>query len=63
MIKIPLRFDTKKDYIEKMIELIKVEAECEKIDTEMIALPNVPFRFEERYEIYSMLRFNIPIEY
>ena len=51
----PVHFASKQDYIAKLIELLVVEAECEKLNTEMTAARNIPFHFEERLEIYSKL--------
>ncbi len=52
----PIHFASKLDYVNKLIELVAVEAECERLKTESIAASNVPFVFEERLEIYSRLR-------
>ena len=51
----PIQFASKTDYIMKLIELVKVEAECERIDSEMLALSKIPFNFEERFEIFTKL--------
>ena len=41
----PLQFDSKKDYTAKLTELLMVEAECERLQTESIAAENVSFSF------------------
>ena len=44
----PIHFASKQDYIAKLIELVSVEAECEKLNTEMTAARNIPVHFVER---------------
>ena len=56
----PIQFASKTDYIMKLIELVKVEAECERIDSEMLALSNISFNFEERFEIFTKLCLQVP---
>jgi hypothetical protein len=56
LVKMPVHFASREDYIAKLIELVVVEAHCEKLNTEMIAAKNIPFLFEERLEIFSRLR-------
>ena len=56
VVKMPVHFASKGDFISKLIELVVVEAECEKLNTEMIAAKNIPFFFEERLEIFSRLQ-------
>ena len=59
----PVRFKTKEEYVNKLVSLIEMEAKCEQIDTEMFALPDLPFEFDERYEIFSKLRLQISRDY
>ncbi len=56
----PIHFASKPDYLNKLTELVAVEAECERLKTESIAASHVPFAFEERLEIYSRLRLSVP---
>lgn len=51
----PLQFASEPDYIDKLSELLLIEAEVEKLNTEMIAEKSIEFHFEERLEIYSRL--------
>ena len=56
----PLSFASKEHYLAKLTELLFVEAECERLNTEMIAEKDIPFRFKERLEIYSALWLEVP---
>ena len=56
----PLQFATKEDYVAKLTELLFVEAECERLNTEMIAEKNIRFTFKERLAIYCTLWMEIP---
>ena len=47
-LEMPLRFESKAEYVEKLKEFLMTEAECESLDTELIAQSNVYFEFEER---------------
>ncbi len=58
----PLQFASKQDYIAKLSELLLVEAEVEKLSTEMIAEKNIQFQFLERLEIFSSLLLYVPKE-
>ena len=51
----PIHFASKADYVNKLTELVAVEAECERLKTESVAAKNVQFIFEERLEIFSKL--------
>ena len=44
----PLQFDSKRDYVAKLTELLLVQAECDRLSVEMIAAKNVSYSFEER---------------
>ena len=44
----------------KLKELLLVEAECERAQVESIAADTIPFKFEERLEIYSKLTLFVP---
>ena len=41
----PVHFACREDYMKKLIELLAVEAECERLNTELFALANVPYVF------------------
>ena len=56
----PLQFASKIDYISKLIELLMVEAESERVRTESVAQKDIQFVFEQRLEIYSRLLLKIP---
>lgn len=56
----PLQFASKEDYLDKLTELMFVEAECERLNTEMIAEKNIKFEFKERLEIYCTLWLEVP---
>jgi len=56
----PIQFADKHDYIAKLSELLMMEAEVEKLNTEMIAEKNIYYEFEEQLEIYCRLRLEIP---
>ena len=58
----PLSFSSKEEYAKKLEELVLIEAECERLSTEMIAEKDVPFEFEECLEIYSRLCLMVPKE-
>ena len=51
----PIHFESKAAYVEKLKDLLLIEAECERLNTEMIAESGIYFEFEERLEIYSRL--------
>ena len=40
--------------------MLFVQAECERLNVEMIAEKNVSYVFEERLQIYSKIRLKIP---
>ena len=61
-LEMPLRFESKAEYVEKLKEFLMTEAECESLDTELIAQSNVYFEFEERQKIYSRLCLQVPKE-
>ena len=48
------------DYVSKLTELLMIEAESERLRTEMVAQRDISFTFLERLEIYSRLRLKIP---
>ena len=56
----PQRFESKRDYVAKLAELLLVQAECERANIEMVSAKNVRFMFNERLEIYSKLTLKIP---
>ena len=39
----PLSFSSKEEYAKKLEELVLIEAECERLSTEMIAEKDIPF--------------------
>ena len=47
-VSVPLHFESKRDYVAKLTELLLVQAECDRLSVEMIAAKNVAFAFEER---------------
>ena len=51
----PLQFACKEDYVSKLVELMMVEAESERVRTESVAQRNIPYVFDTRLEIYSRL--------
>lgn len=55
VVEMPERFATKFDYVEKLKELLLIEAECDRVSTEVVAEPDVYFQFEECLKIYSRL--------
>ena len=58
----PVRFDTKAEYVEKLKEFLMTEAECESLSVESIAESDIYYEFEERREIYSRLSLRVPKE-
>ena len=60
VVTMPVHFASRDDYMKKLVELLAVEAECERLNTEMIAASNVSFSFLERLEIYSRLQLYVP---
>ena len=59
----PLQFAAKRDFTSKLSELLLEEAECNRLSSEMIAVKDVSFIFEERREIYSRMRLYVPKKY
>ena len=53
-------YDNKDDYIRKLQELIDMEAEIDRLNTEVIAESGVSFVFEEVLEIYCRLKLRVP---
>ena len=56
----PIQFACKEDYVSKLVELMMVEAESERMRTESVAQKNIPYVFDTRLEIYSRLTLWIP---
>ena len=56
----PLRFEDKHDYLEKLVELLEKESLIERLNVETIAETNVEFEFEEVLEIYCRMRLRVP---
>ena len=56
----PIHFASKTDYVSKLTELLRMEAESERLRIEMIAQRGISFTFVERLPIYSKLRLEIP---
>ena len=52
----PLKFESMKEYLPKLEELVSCEATYSQLDMEMVAEKDVHYVFEERHEIYSKLR-------
>ena len=59
-VSMPLQFASKEDYVNKLLEILLTEAECERIKTESIAAKDISFVFEERLDIYSKLILKVP---
>ena len=59
-VQMPLQFETKSDYVAKLTELLFIEAECERLNTEFIAEKNIRFSFKERLAIYCTLWMQVP---
>ena len=57
---IPIVFDSKQDYIRKLLELIETEAEIDRLNTEVVAEAGVSFVFKERLEIYCKIEMQVP---
>lgn len=55
----PLRFASKNDYLAKLTELLFLESQCERINTEMYAEKDVQFQFDERHHVFSSLRMQV----
>ena len=60
VVTMPVHFASRDDYMKKLVELLAVEAECERLNTEMVAASSISYFFEERLEIYSRLQLQIP---
>ena len=59
-VNIPERFECKLDYMRKLLELLRAEAEVEKLNTEVIAEEAIKYEFKERLEIYCRIEMRIP---
>ena len=44
----PVKFDSKTDYYQKLIEFLTIEDEQERLKVESTAIKDISFRFEER---------------
>ena len=59
VVNMPLTFDNKKEYLNKLTELIDTEGEIERIKIESIAEQGISFRFLERLSIFCKLEMKI----
>ena len=56
----PTSFSNKETYVQKLTELVKTEAQINKLMIESIAEKDVAFEFEEVLDIYCRLRLRVP---
>ena len=56
----PTIFDDKRDYVEKLQELIETEAQINRLSIESIAEKDVEFTFEEILDIYCRMKLRVP---
>lgn len=59
-VEIPIKFESKEDYVSTLCKLLDNEAQLEQLNIEMYAESNISFQFKERLEVYCKLIMRVP---
>ena len=56
----PLKFDDKQAYVNKLEQLIETESEINRLSMESVAEKDISFTFEEMLDIYCRMKLRVP---